>query len=207
MSNRRNIAIAATIALPNARRTSRTRLESAMSARRSIREFSAQPVTLAQFGQILWAAQGLTGVDSRRTAPSAGATYPLEIYGLVGTVDGIAPGIYRYDPHRHGVDRITGGDKRRYLAAAALSQSWIAAAAFVLVVAAIFERTTDKYGHHGQRYVRIEAGHAGQNVCLQAAALGLGTTVVGTFDDDAVMAVIGDGAAAQVLCLLPVGRI
>jgi len=201
-----NAASADTIVLPEPRRSGQATLEAVMSARRSVRDFTTVPITLAELGQLLWAAQGETGGGAGRTAPSAGATYPLELYAVAGAVGDLPPGIYRYDPRRHAVHGIATGDRRRALAAAALSQSWIADAAVVLVIAAVFKRTTAKYGRRGERYVHIEVGHAGQNVCLQAEALGLGTAVVGAFRDDAVKALIGADEPGEPLCLLPIGR-
>jgi SagB-type dehydrogenase family enzyme len=177
-----------------------------MAARRSIREFAAGSIGLAELGQLLWAAQGVTDATGLRSAPSAGATYPLELYVVAGAVEGLAPGVYRYEPRRHALHEVVAGDKRRELAAAALFQSWIAEASVVVVVAAVFQRTTAKYGRRGERYVHVEAGHAGENLCLQAVALGLGTTVVGAFDDEAVKSVIGAAQAGEPICLLPVGR-
>ena len=201
-----NVAVAETIALPEPRRTGQAALEAVMSARRSVRDFTAGSIALAELGQLLWAAQGTTDTNVGRTAPSAGATYPLELYAVAGTVDDLPPGVYRYDSRRHALHGIAAGDRRRALAAAALSQTWVADAALVLVIAAVFKRTTSKYGRRGERYVHIEAGHAGQNVCLQAEALGLGTTVVGAFGDDAVKGVIGADEPGEPLCLLPIGR-
>lgn len=149
----------------------------------------------------------MTGAAGGRTAPSAGATYPLDIYTVSGAVKGLSSGLYRYEPRRHALRTIATDDKRRELALAALSQSWIGEAAAVFVIAAEFRRTTAKYGHRGERYVHIEAGHAGENLCLQAVALGLGSCVVGAFDDTAVKGVIGMNQPGEPLYLLPVGRV
>jgi len=195
------------IDLPEPRRTSAAILEAAMAARRSERDFARGPLALAELAQLLWAAQGVGHGDGLRTAPSAGATYPLKVYAAVGEVEGLPAGIYRYEPDSHALVAITAGDRRRALAAAALGQDWIAGAAVILAIAAIFERTTGRYGRRGERYVHVEAGHVGQNVCLQAVALGLGTTVVGAFDDAAVETVIGATELIAPLCLLPIGRI
>jgi len=195
------------IELPEPRRTSAAVLEATMAARRSQRDFATGPLALAELAQLLWAAQGITHRDGLRTAPSAGATYPLAVYAVVGRVEGLLVGIYRYEPDSHALISIAGGDRRHALAEAALAQHWIAGAAVTLAVAAVFERTTDKYGRRGERYMHMEAGHVGQNVCLQAVPLGLGTTVVGAFDDAAVAAIIDPTVPMTPLCLLPVGRI
>jgi SagB-type dehydrogenase family enzyme len=195
------------IDLPAPRRTSDAILEAIIAARRSERDFAPGPLALAELAQLLWAAQGITHRDGLRTAPSAGATYPLGVYAVVGGVEGLPAGIYRYEPDNHALIAIAAGDRRHALAEAALAQHWIAGAAAILAVAAIFERTTNKYGRRGERYMHMEAGHAGQNVCLQAVALGLGTTVVGAFDDAAVAAIVDPAVPMTPFCLLPIGRI
>jgi SagB-type dehydrogenase family enzyme len=195
------------IDLPAPRRTSDAVLEAIIAARRSERDFAPGPLALAELAQLLWAAQGITHRDGLRTAPSAGATYPLGVYAVVGGVEGLPAGIYRYEPDNHALIAIAAGDRRHALAEAALAQHWIAGAAAILAVAAIFERTTNKYGRRGGRYMHIEAGHAGQNVCLQAVALGLGATVVGAFDDAAVAAIVDPSVPMTPFCLLPIGRV
>jgi SagB-type dehydrogenase family enzyme len=195
------------VSLPAPRRDGDVPLEHAISARRSMREFAPGPITLADLAQILWAAQGISDGGGLRTAPSAGALYPLELYVVAGEVEGLAAGLYRYEPRAHVLRAVGDGDQRRAVAAAALGQDWIAAAAAVLVIAAVYRRTAAKYGARGERYIQVEAGHAGQNACLQAAALGLGTTVVGAFADDAVKAIIGSDQPGEPIILLPVGRV
>jgi SagB-type dehydrogenase family enzyme len=175
--------------------------------RRSIREFAPGALALAEVGQLLWAAQGITDSVGLRTAPSAGALYPLEVCLAAGEVSALTPGLYRYDPNRHILAKTEDGDRRTELANAALGQAWIAAAAAILVLAAVYRRTTDKYGARGERYVHIEIGHAAQNIYLQALALGLGTTEVGAFDDRAVKAVLGLPGDQNPLAIMPIGRI
>lgn len=193
--------------LPEPRRTGAAALEATLSLRRSKREFARGPIALSALAQLLWAAQGVTHADGRRTAPSAGATYPLEVYAVIGEVEGLPPGVYRYEPHGHGLVAVASGDRRQALAAAALAQDWVAQAAVILAIVASFERTTRRYRRRGERYVHMEVGHVGQSVCLQGVALGLGTTVVGAFDDPAVKAVIATDEPGDPLCLLPIGRI
>jgi SagB-type dehydrogenase family enzyme len=178
-----------------------------MRRRRSIREFASGALTLAQVGQILWAAQGNTDPRGLRTAPSAGALYPLETYLVAGEVDGLGPGVYFCPPKGRVLCLLQSGEKRRALAAAALEQTWITAAKIVLVLSAVYARTTARYGQRGERYVHMEAGHVAQNVCLMAASLGLGTTVVGAFRDSQVKEIVGMAADHSPLCLLPVGPI
>lgn len=173
--------------------------------RRSVRSFSPAALSLTQLGQLLWAAQGITHSEGLRTAPSAGALYPLELYAVVGAIDGLKPGIYHYQAGEHRLSKVADGDRREELARAAHGQSWIAGAPVVIAFSAIYERTTRKYGERGVRYVHMEVGYAGENLHLQASALGLGTTVVGAYDDDEVAAVLGVPADTRPLALMPVG--
>lgn len=181
-------------------------VEAAIRSRRSIREFGPGSITIDEISQILWAAQGITDRAGYRAAPSAGALYPLEISLIAGDIRSLPAGIYRYDPRAHALDAVAAGDRRVAIAEAALAQRWIADAAAILVIAAVEERTTVKYGRRGVRYVHIETGHAAQNVYLQAAALGLGTTIVGAFKDNEVKDVANLRRDETPLCLLPIGR-
>lgn len=198
---------ASAIPLPNPVSTGVLSVESALHSRRSVRDFSPQSLTLAEVAQLLWAAQGITGPGGTRTAPSAGALYPLELYLVTGNVSALAKGVYRYQPLVFSLIRLADGDQRAALAAAALGQDWVNEAAAVIVVAAAHERMTRKYGQRGVRYVHMEAGHAAQNIHLQAVALNLGTVVVGAFDDDKVKIIVNLSGDEQPLCLLPIGRI
>ncbi|MHC4512102.1 MAG: SagB/ThcOx family dehydrogenase [Planctomycetota bacterium] len=194
------------LVLPKPALESDVSLEETLRQRRSVREFAADPLTLEQVAQLLWSAQGITGAGGLRTAPSAGALYPLELYLVAGNVDGVAAGVYHYDPERHRLIEVCSGDVRKELAAAALGQDCVQLGAVVLVLAAVYERTTRKYGRRGERYVHMDAAHAAQNVCLQAVALGLGTVVIGAFDDRSVRRVLGLPSGERPLVLLPVGR-
>jgi SagB-type dehydrogenase family enzyme len=194
------------VALPEPRRDSAYSLERAFSQRRSVREFERAPLALAELAQLAWAAQGERGPGARRTAPSAGALYPLELFVVAGNVRDLPAGVYRYEPAAHRLVLVAEGDRRRELAGPAWGQTWIADAPVILLVAGIERRTTGKYGSRGVRYVHMEAGHAAQNVLLQAAALGLGATVVGAFSDAAVRDAAGLETDAKPLCLIPVGR-
>jgi SagB-type dehydrogenase family enzyme len=194
------------IKLPQPVRDGKTSIEKSLSDRRSIRQYKNLPITLADLAQLLWAAQGMSGTGGRRTAPSAGALYPLELCVVAGNVTGLSAGIYLYDPLKHELNRTTEGDARSELSKAALNQPSIKNAPAVLVISAVFERTTIKYGERGVRYVHMEAGHAAQNVYLQAAALDLGTVVIGAFGDDAVIKVLGLPERQQPLYIMPIGR-
>ena len=181
-------------------------LEQAIEARRSVREFTDGPLSLDELGQLLWAAQGITSAQGARAAPSAGGTYPLEISVAVGRVSGLEPGVYRYRPTGHELALIASGDSRARLAEASLNQSSVSDAAADVVIAAVYSRTTEKYGERGVRYVHLEAGHAAQNLCLQATALGLGAVTVGAFSDSEVSSVMHLADDEQPLYVVPVGR-
>jgi len=198
-------AVSSSIPLPEPITAGRMSLEEALCRRRSIRDYSDQPLALEQIAQVLWSAQGITDVRGYRTAPSAGALYPLHLYLVVGTVTGLDEGVYQYLPAEHALLTITDTDMREELAHAALGQDCISAGAACLVITATYERTTFKYGQRGERYVHMEAGHAAQNVYLECAALGLGTVSVGAFHDDLVRTALGLSEDETPLYLMPIG--
>ncbi len=195
-----------TIPLPEPRRTSRVSVESALGQRRSVREFKDEALSLEDLSQLLWAAQGVTAPDGGRAAPSAGATYPLETSAVVGRVTGLEAGVYRYRPAGHRISLVAEGDRRKALARAALDQDWMASAPVWIALAAVERRTARRYRERAALYVHFEAGCASENAALQAAALGLGTCVVGAFVDDAVVRALGLGRGEQPLALMPFGR-
>ncbi len=191
--------------LPAPRERSDTSVEQALKTRRSTRTFGPAALTLEELSQLLWAAQGIRAAPFR-TAPSAGALYPLEVYVAVGDVESLEAGVYRYDSAKHVLRNVKGGDVRKSLANAAHWQKWIAGGAAVLVISAVYDRTTKKYGERGIRYAHMEAGHAAQNVYLQARALALGTVVVGAFRDGRVRRLLRMQDDEQPLSIMPVGR-
>ncbi len=176
-------------------------VEEALARRRSIREFIPQKLTERELSQLLWAAQGITHPDGLRTAPSAGALYPLELY--VAT----ASGFYHYEPRGHRLVQLSDRDLRASVRRAALDQEAITQAPAVFVIAAVYERTSRKYGAtRTPRYVHMEAGHAAENLLLEAVALGLGGVPIGAFDDDALQNVLALDANCRPLYLIPVGH-
>ena len=181
-------------------------IDRALRQRRSVRRYRDELIPAFDLGKLLWAAQGVTDAGGQRTTPSAGGLYPLELLAVVGKVDGLQAGIYRDDSWSHTLSRTAAGDRRAELGVAALDQDGIADAAAVIVLAAVYARTTAKYGERGIRYVHMEVGAAAQNVYLQAAALDLGTVFIGAFDDGAVSMLLELEADEYPLCLLPVGR-
>lgn len=198
--------IAMSYVLPRPQTESRVSLERCLFERRSVRSYRHGPLTAAEVGQLLWAAQGITAEGFLRTAPSAGALYPLEIYVVAGEAEDIAPGLYQYQPDRHGLVLVKSGDLRRELAQAALEQGCVRDAAITILLAAVYGRTSAKYGDRATRYVHMEAGHAAQNVCLQATALGLGVVTVGAFRDENVKQIAGLPRNQEPIYLMPVGR-
>jgi SagB-type dehydrogenase family enzyme len=195
------------LALPPPRYDSGTSVEQAILKRRSIRTYSEEPLTIADLSQLLWAAQGITSPEGFRTAPSAGALYPLEIYVVAGEIRDLAPGIYRYRPRSHALLLITAGDKRDALYAAALHQLPVREAPVDIVIAAVPERITGKYGERGIVYIYLEAGHAAENICLQSVPLNLGTVPIGAFEDTEVKKILGLGETELPVYIIPVGKI
>jgi len=194
------------IKLPEPRYDSNVSIEEALLKRRSIREYIGDPLTLQEVSQLLWAAQGITDLRGFRTAPSAGALYPLEVYVVVGHIENLAKGVYKYKPNEHELVKVLDGDKREELAKAALGQAWVKETAINLVITAVYKRTTVKYGDRGIRYVHMEAGHAAQNLCLQATAMDLGTVTIGAFYDEQVKEVLNLPEDEQPLYIIPVGK-
>jgi SagB-type dehydrogenase family enzyme len=183
-------------------------LEETIAKRRAIRKYGAKPLSLFQLSQILWAAQGITGAGKLRAAPSAGATYPLEIFALIGrqAVEELQAGIYHYEADSHSLSLHLQGDLRRDLARAALDQGFIAQAPVDIVICALYTRTSYTYGRRGERYVHIEVGHVAENIHLQAVALELATVEVGAFDDEEVRKVLGLEEQIKPLYIMPVGE-
>jgi SagB-type dehydrogenase family enzyme len=183
-------------------------LEEAVSARRSVRSYTDESVTLEELASLLRAAQGITstGPFPFRAVPSAGATYPLSILVAAGNVDSLPAGIYRYIPGEDCLEPIVSGDSLARLQAAALDQPCVGGAPLVLAIVADYSITTSVYGDRGVRYVDMEAGHASQNIYLQCVALGLGTVAVGAFHDEDVSTVLGLLRGESPLYLMPVGR-
>ena len=198
------------IQLPEPKTQSEVSIEQALIKRRSVRSYTDEPLSLAEVSQLLWAAQGITvRPDGRkgRTAPSAGALYPLEIYLTVRNVDGLETGVYRFIPEEHKLEKVLAEDVHPELSAAALGQPWVAQAPINIVIGAVYERTTGKYGERGIRYVHMEVGHVGQNISLQVISLNLGTVVVGAFDDEQVKKIINMRNNEVPLYIMPVGRV
>jgi len=195
-----------TIRLPEVRAKGSITVEDALEARRSVREYSDEPVALEDLSLLLWAAQGETAGWGGRTAPSAGALFPMEVVVVAGEVSGLDPGVYRYRNQTHALVPLRIGDRREALADEALGQAWVREAPVVLVLSAVYDRTMKKYGERGVRYAHIEAGAVAENIYLEAVSLGLGTVLTGAFHDDEVRRVLGLAREETPLALLPVGH-
>jgi len=177
-------------------------LEESLYHRRSEYSFATAYLSSEQISQLLWAAQGITDPNwGFRTAPSAGSAYPLELY-LVKP-----EGVYHYTPNSHTLELHIKGDKRPSLVRASLGQGFIGDASVCIIITAVYDRTREKYGLRTDRYVQMEAGHAAQNILLQATAMGLGATPVGSFWDDVIMSTLELPYGYDPLYIIPVGYI
>ncbi len=211
------LTVLQTINLPAPRHDGGVSIEKAMLERRSVRQYSPDPITLADCSQLLWSAYGITLTLEKmpdfvrgglRTAPSAGARYPLELYLVAWNVSDLPPGIYRYESNGHKLQKIADGDFRDPLAEACLGQDWLKQAAVSIVYSAVFERNTVKYGERGrQRYVCMDLGHSGENVYLQCGSMGMGTCAIGAFTDLRLKQVIGMTKEEEPLYVMPVGKL
>lgn len=214
-----NAAATGAIPLPTPCLDGRCSVEKALADRRSVREFKDEPMSLAVLSQLLWAAQGVTRKMDKpdwwtgekwqggmRTAPSAGALYPLEVYVVAGNVEGLDPGVYKYRPLIHELVKVSAGDKRGRMVTRPPGQNWLVQAPCLIVFSVVYAREEVKYAERAVRYVHIEVGHAVENLCLQAVALDLGSTVMGAFKDDMVKQVIGMNEEEQPVAFVPVGK-
>jgi len=197
----------AMITLPQPTTDGSMSLEKTMSLRRSVRSYIKQPLTIEELSQLLWAGQGINNERGFRTAPSAGATFPLELFVMVNNVEGLKKGIYHYQIGEHALKMTDARELEGEVTRASLSQSMISEAGVVIVFAAIFDRTTSRYGERGIRYIHNEVGHASQNIHLQVSALNLGTVVIGAYRDEEVEAILDLGEEFRVLYMMPIGKI
>jgi len=188
------------IMLPQPELESNISLEEALNSRRSVRNFSSKELSLNQISQILWAAQGITRESTGfRTSPSAGALYPLEIFLLK------SDGVFHYIPDGHKIIKLNPDDLRPDLIQGVLFQGFVADAPVNIIITAVYERTTAKYGNKGIRFVHLEAGHSCQNILLQVVALGLGAVPVGAFDDNYIQDLLDLPQDYIPLYIIPIG--
>lgn len=197
-----------TTPLPEPKLTSGLSIEEALRERRSVRDYGDAGLSLADIAQLAWAAQGIT--EERRgfrTSPSAGATFPIEIYFLLTGMEEVPDGVYRYANRDHHLERTLSGDKRRNVYEAALRQEAILRAPAAMVITGVVARTAARYGDRAGRYVHMEAGHVAQNVALQAVGLDIGTVVIGAFDDDALKQALQLAEGESPLYVMPLGKL
>ena len=193
------------IKLPAPKLDGAVSLESAINQRRSVRDFTRDALSLEHLSQLLWVGQGLTDkAEGLRAAPSAGALYPMELRILVQRVEGLESGLYVYKHQTHELEAQHVSDVGYSLGDAAYGQDWMEEAPLVIFITATPSRTSRKYGERTTRYLFLEAGHIGQNILLQAVALGLGGTPVGAYDDDLLAKFLG--TKQKPLYILPIGH-
>lgn len=196
------------IKLPEPSLKGKKSLEEVLFRRRSVRNFKSEILLIEEISQLLWSTQGITEKNwGLRTAPSAGALYPLEIYAVVGNVKDLDAGVYKYNTEKHSLIKTLDGDRRRELYNSALQQESILQAPVSFIIAALFQRTAIKYGQRAERYVWIEVGHAAQNLLLQATALDLSAVPIGAFYDDKVKDALILPVEEKPLYIIPVGKI
>lgn len=186
--------------LPSPKLKGNLSVEEALHERRSVRTFSSKSLGIEQLAQLLWAAQGVTQGEGRRTSPSAGATYPLELY--VATEKGLD----HYIPSAHALERVSTEDLRRAIGKACLDQQHVSSAPALFILAADYSRTEARYSTRAERYVKMEAGHAAQNLLLQAVALRLAAVPVGAFRDGELAQVLSLPSQLRPLYVVPVGN-
>lgn len=178
--------------------------------RRSCRRYDEAPISMQDLALLLWASQGISGRAGSfyfRTAPSAGALYPVETYLSIQNVASLPPGLYHFQPAEFGLERLTEGFAGNSVADASLGQNFMAKAGVVFIWSAILRRNFAKYGHRGLRYIMMDAGHICQNLLLAAEGVGLGACPVAAFFDDELNRLLGlDGEEESVIYLAAVGK-
>ena len=195
------------VKLPPPVKTGGISLAEALQVRRTVRRFASRPLDLAQISQLLWGADGTSDPRGLRTSPSAGATYPLDLYLVVGErgVKDLPAGVYHYRVEPHALTLVAPGDARNAAARASLHQSWMTQAPVMVVITGEYRRCNARYGERGVRYTHMEVGNVSQNLFLTAEALGLGAGIVGAFEDQALARVVKLPSAHEPLLVMPVG--
>ena len=185
-------------------------LDQALKTRKSIRNFQPRPISRTLLSYLLWASTGIQRIEGGyefRTAPSAGALYPIETYVVANNVSQLEPGLYHYSVKNHQLEQLKQADLSAAIAEAALGQSMCAEAAAVFVWSAIFQRCKWKYGQRAYRYIYLDAGHIAENLTLAAVSLNLGSCEIGALYDDQINAILGiDGTNESVICMATLGH-
>jgi len=196
------------VKLPAPARKGTLSVPEALAARRTVRGFAARPLSPAQISQLLWGAYGASDPRGHRTSPSAGATYPLDLYLVVGErgAPDLAAGVYHYLVAEHALKPLAPGDLRAAVARTCLNQTWMAAAPVLVVITGEYRRCTARYGQRGVRYTHMESGNVSQNLFLAAVDLGLGAGIVGAFEDEALARALKLPPGHEPLLVMPVGH-
>lgn len=200
----------ADIELPEPVRTGGPGLWQALRDRRSVRHYAGRPIELEALSQLLWAAAGpaskAPGGRILRTAPSAGARYPVEIYAIANRVQGLRSGLYHYKYSSHVLTPLAYGDLGLAAAAAAMGQDACRQASVVFVFTVVFDRTVERYHERALRYLFLDAGHVAQNLALAAAGIGCGTCMIGAFLDDQLCELVrADGQQEAAVYMIAAG--
>ena len=199
-----------TIQLPKSLQEATIGFTEVLRRRKSIRAFSNQPLSMGDLGFLLWASTGIQRVEHGyefRTAPSAGALYPIETYIAANNVEDVEEGIYHYNIKNHLLEEIKTGNFGDALAHAALDQKMCATASVVFIWTAVFRRSKWKYKQRAYRYIYLDAGHVAENLALAAASITCGSCQVGAFFDDEINSIVGiDGTEESAICLSVVGH-
>lgn len=196
---------ASSISLPNPQLKGKVSVEEALAKRRSIRSYANDPLGLKEVSQLLWATQGITAKGGKKTAPSAGAIYPLQLYLVAGSVEGLDPGVYQYNPDKNELTLKQKGDLRSKLMAASMMQPWVKQAPITIIFGINYTKM-GRYTSKSKMYADFEVGHAAQNLMLQAVALGLGTVAIGAFNKGEVETLLKISRPLEVVYLIPVGK-
>jgi SagB-type dehydrogenase family enzyme len=183
----------------------------AIAARRSTRDYVASPMSAAELSRLLYLTSGIAADkygNARRTAPSSGALYPIEVYAVVHRVEGIEPGVYHYAYREHALEQVRTGDLRQHVVDHGIAQEFLGECGVVLYLTMIMQRMRPKYQDRSYRYGLLEAGHLGENAYLAAVSMGLGACGVGAFMDDAMNEMLGvDGVEEAAVYMLAAGRV
>jgi len=183
----------------------------AIARRRSVRAYGATPLSLAELSRVLALAGGINADrwgNARRTAPSSGALYPVEIYPVVHNVEGLERGVYHYGVQEHVLELVAAGDLRQRVVDQGLGQEFLGQCAAVIFLTQILQRMRPRYQDRSYRYGLVEIGHIGQNVYLAATSMGLGACGIGAFMDDDINAMLGvDGTEEAAIYMLAVGKV